>query len=175
MIERQWVKRRWTEFKYGHSGYMAFVMGFVNFVVIMYTLAIERIPALNEIFPSMTYWLIFFSVIYVPAAVIIGRKVHLKNQLSTEAVQNAENNILSFVASPGKEQLFGLPAAIMMYEMQLRRMEVENQTADLLQEIHNRPFPRYSKEDFDAVRQFIEIAKRLMAGEKITDIVVSGK
>jgi len=70
-----WLQERWFEFRQGHSTYLAFVLSFVNFVLITYSLFLEKI------FVELTLlqFCFVFGAIYVPASVIIG-KVHIKKQ-----------------------------------------------------------------------------------------------
>lgn len=70
-----WFQERWFEFRQGHGTYLGFVLSFVNFVLIAYSLFLE------EIFVdlSLLQFCLIFGVVYVPASVIIGR-VHIKKQ-----------------------------------------------------------------------------------------------
>ena len=63
----------WIYFKTGHSGYFAFILSMLNFVVLQYNLLIERIPILKQYMPRMSIFIILFSCIYFPVAIIIGR------------------------------------------------------------------------------------------------------
>jgi len=63
----------WIYFKSGHSGYFAFILSMLNFVVLQYNLLIERIPLLKLYIPRMSTFIILFSLIYFPVAIIIGR------------------------------------------------------------------------------------------------------
>ncbi len=62
----------WIYFKSGHTGYFTFVLSLSNFVVLQYNLFVERIPFLKQIIPSMSTFLILFSLIYFPVATFIG-------------------------------------------------------------------------------------------------------
>lgn len=63
----------WIYFKYGHSGYFAFILSMFNFVVLQYNLLVERIPFLKQYMPRMSTFIILFSLIYFPVAILIGR------------------------------------------------------------------------------------------------------
>ena len=70
-----WFQERWFEFRQGHGTYLAFVLSFVNFVLITYSLFLEKV------FVGLTLlqFCLIFGTIYVPASTIIGR-VHIKKQ-----------------------------------------------------------------------------------------------
>jgi hypothetical protein len=63
----------WIYFKSGHSGYFAFILSMLNFVVLQYNLFVERIPILKQYMPRMSTFFILFSLIYFPVAILIGR------------------------------------------------------------------------------------------------------
>jgi hypothetical protein len=88
----EWMRRRWYEFRAGHSFYLVFVMTFVNFVLIFYRLLIEQVPSIYAILPQLWIFAILFLLIYPPVAVLIGHW-HRKSQLRTEMD-------LTFLASP---------------------------------------------------------------------------
>lgn len=69
--------RSWFYFRQGWSTYFAFIFAAINTLTITYYLAIERLPALKEIFPSFAVYVIVVSVIGVPLLVGIGY-VHMK-------------------------------------------------------------------------------------------------
>jgi len=82
-VKQGWFKRRWYDFRNGHSIYLIFALTFSNFVLIFYRLLIERIPFLDEIFTDLWFFMIIFVLIYVPVAVLIGHW-HKKTQMRVE-------------------------------------------------------------------------------------------
>jgi hypothetical protein len=83
-FNNNWFRRRWLDFRNGHSIYLIFAMTFANFITIQYRLLIDRAPALDWIFGSIWIFAIIFIVIYVPLGIIIGYW-HRRNQFSVEA------------------------------------------------------------------------------------------
>ena len=110
-----WWKRRWFEFRSGHSMYLSFALTFVNFLLIVYRLLIEQVPFLNVVFPNLWTFALLLLMIYFPLAVAIGHW-HRTLQLPTES------NI-GFMASP----LFAKVYRIQMQIMQgtAKKEEVE--------------------------------------------------
>lgn len=90
-MNKNWTRRRWLEFREGHSIYLIFLMTFINFVVINYRLLIEKVPVLEEIFPSMWIFAVIFIFSYFPLAIIIGHW-HKKTQYSVEASVKMQYN-----------------------------------------------------------------------------------
>jgi len=93
-MNKQFFRKRWLDFRNGHSVYLAFVLTFVNFILISYNFAIERVPFLNSVFGSLTVFTLVFIVVYVPAAMLIGYW-HRKNQYSVENEAYIQENWIS--------------------------------------------------------------------------------
>jgi len=85
------VRRRWLDFRNGHSLYLVFLMGFANFILIFHRLFIERIPFLEDIFSSLWGFAIFFVLVYVPIAVLVGfwhKRTQMKVEMEVLTRQN---------------------------------------------------------------------------------------
>ncbi|HEY7079101.1 MAG TPA: hypothetical protein VH500_05330 [Nitrososphaeraceae archaeon] len=78
-----WVRRRWLDFRNGHSIYLIFIMTFANFITIQYKLLIDKAPVLGSIFHSIWGFALLFIAIYVPLGIIIGYW-HRKSQWRVE-------------------------------------------------------------------------------------------
>jgi len=83
-VDKNFIRRRWFDFRQGHSYYLIFALSFANFILIFYRLLIEQIPELNEIFSSLWIFVLVFILLYIPIAVGIGAW-HRKTQLKIEA------------------------------------------------------------------------------------------
>jgi hypothetical protein len=77
------LRRRWLDFRNGHSSYLAFVMAFANFILIAYNFAIKDVPALHAILNNLMIFTIFFLGLYIPIAMLIGYW-HRRNQYTVE-------------------------------------------------------------------------------------------
>ena len=64
--------RSWFYFRNGWSMYFAFIFAAINTLTVTYFLAIERIPALQVIFPSFFQYVAIVSLIGVPMLIGIG-------------------------------------------------------------------------------------------------------
>ena len=64
--DSNWFRRRWLDFRNGHSIYLIFIMTFANFVTIQYSLLIDKIPAVNSVFNNIWTFAIIFIAAYVP-------------------------------------------------------------------------------------------------------------
>jgi hypothetical protein len=78
-----WIRRRWLDFRNGHSIYLVFLMTFANFVTIQYGLLIDQVPFLKSMFESIWFFAIVFVSMYFPLAIIIGYW-HRKSQWRVE-------------------------------------------------------------------------------------------
>lgn len=81
---KYWIRRRWFDFRQGHSYYLIFALSFANFILIFHRLLIERVEFLNEVFADLWVFFIVFIIIYIPVAIAIGAW-HRKTQLKVEA------------------------------------------------------------------------------------------
>ena len=72
IMNESWIRRRWWEFRQGHSIYLIFLLTFMNFILISYRLLIERITIFKELIPDLWIFALLFIVVYLPAAVLIG-------------------------------------------------------------------------------------------------------
>ena len=80
-----WFRRRWLDFRQGHSIYLIFLMTFANFIVIQYRLLIDRMPSIDSlIVGNIIGFAMTFIAIYVPLSIIIGYW-HRKSQWRVEA------------------------------------------------------------------------------------------
>ena len=79
-----WVRRRWLDFRNGHSIYLIFLMTFANFVTIQYQLLLQRVPAIHSLHINIWIFALIFVAMYLPLGMIIGYW-HRKNQFSVEA------------------------------------------------------------------------------------------
>jgi len=90
-----WARRRWWEFRQGHSIYLIFILTFINFILIAYRLLIEKVTIFKELIPELWVFALLFIVCYIPAATLIGFW-HRRTQLRVETtIINQQNPILA--------------------------------------------------------------------------------
>jgi len=82
-MEKNWLRRRWFDFRNGHTIYLVFLLSFSNFVLIFHRLLVERVNFLNEIFSDLWFFIIMFAIVYMPTAILVGHW-HKKTQLQVE-------------------------------------------------------------------------------------------
>jgi uncharacterized protein YneF (UPF0154 family) len=94
-MNQGWARRRWWEFRQGHSIYLIFMLTFVNFILISYRLLIERVAIFKELIPELWIFALLFIICYIPAATLIGFW-HRRTQLRVETtIVNQQNPILA--------------------------------------------------------------------------------
>lgn len=81
-INQRFIRRRWLDFRNGHSIYLIFVLTFTNFILITYNFAIKQIPILGDAI-SLPIFVILFALVYIPVSMVIGYW-HRKHQYSVE-------------------------------------------------------------------------------------------
>ena len=90
-MNSKWFRRRWFDFRLGHSVYLIFLLSFSNFILIFHRLLIERIEFLNDIFSELWIFIILFVGIYIPISIAVGAW-HRKTQIKIENEQSLLNN-----------------------------------------------------------------------------------
>ena len=90
-MNSDWFRRRWFDFRLGHSVYLIFLLSFSNFILIFHRLLIERVEFLNGIFSELWMFIVLFVVVYFPIAIIVGAW-HRKTQIKIENEQALLNN-----------------------------------------------------------------------------------
>ena len=94
-MSQGWARRRWWEFRQGHSIYLIFMLTFVNFILIAYRLLIEKVAIFKELIPELWIFAVLFIACYIPAAILIGLW-HRRTQLRVETtIVNQQNPILA--------------------------------------------------------------------------------
>ena len=90
-MKQSWVRRRWQDFRFGHSIYLIFLLTFSNFVLIFYRLLIEKVEVLSEVFSDLWFFVGVFVILYIPIAMGIGA-FHRRTQIRVETEQTLLNN-----------------------------------------------------------------------------------
>ena len=88
-----WVRRRWLDFRQGHSIYLAFLIMFANFITIQYSLMVDRLPALSTVFVNPWLFAIAVVAIYSPIAIVVGYW-HRKSQWKIEQEAMFSENVV---------------------------------------------------------------------------------
>ena len=76
--------RSWFYFRTGWSMYFAFILSAINTLTVTYYLAVEKVPALVEIFPSFLHYVVIFVGIGFPILVATGY-AHFKRTSARKA------------------------------------------------------------------------------------------
>jgi hypothetical protein len=91
------MRRRWLDFRQGHTIYLVFAMTFLNFITIQYKLLVvdvkESVPALQFIFTDLWIFATIFIAIYMRLAIVIGYW-HRKTQWKVEQEAMFSENIV---------------------------------------------------------------------------------
>ena len=85
-MKQAWARRRWMDFRWGHSTYLIFLLTFSNFVLIFHRLLVERVEFLEDIFSELWLFALIFVVGYIPLAIAVGAW-HRRTQLKVENEQ----------------------------------------------------------------------------------------
>lgn len=90
-MRKTWVRRRWHDFRLGHSIYLIFMLSFSNFILIFYRFFIEKIDFLQDAFSNLWTFALVFILLYIPVALAVGAW-HRRTQIKIEQEQILLNN-----------------------------------------------------------------------------------
>ncbi len=114
MNPRKFLFRAWFYFRTGYSLYIAFPLGFISTVIVVYSLGIKPVIETNPstalgdflqlIFPRLTNFIIIGAVALIPISILLGL-YHTKRTGPYEADASVatEQNPYVYKAVPGKE------------------------------------------------------------------------
>jgi hypothetical protein len=139
--------------------YLIFAVQFVQFIVVTYGLYIQNTTILANLFPTIYHWIVIFVLLYIPTAIYIGHQ-HYQKQYKAETEKVVQSDPYTFKPTPGKEQLFQYPAAVLGYEISIKMMRWMN----------GEPV-KFTPDEFKKMEQMKSTAERLGNGENILDIL----
>ena len=90
-MSSNWIRKRWFDFRLGHSVYLIFLLSFSNFILIFHRLLIERVEFLDDIFSELWMFIVLFIALYIPISIGVGAW-HRKTQIKVENEQALLNN-----------------------------------------------------------------------------------
>ena len=129
--KNKYIRRRWLDFRNGHSIYLVFLLTLVNFILIVYNFAIIKIPALST-FLNLPLFVLIFFLVYMPIAIIIGYW-HRRNQYAVENEALLQENWIW--------------AWIMQYEIRLIKGKTNPKEDKVVLDYLNSILTRTKKED----------------------------
>lgn len=71
-------------FRQGWAGYFVFIFSALNTLTVTYYLAIDKIPAIKEIFPSFVIYVIIAVTVGLPILTLVGY-IHFKKSYAFKA------------------------------------------------------------------------------------------
>jgi hypothetical protein len=142
--------RSWFYLRVGYGTYIAFLIGFVSNIIVIYKLAIADTP-LVSVFPHLTEFAAIAVVIASPISVVIGL-FHMRRTaaFAADASVSTEANPYVYKIVPGKEREVTVPLSILTARVLLKLAE-DKLTAD-------------EKSELEAV---LAKADRLMLGQSV--------
>ncbi len=114
------IFRSWFYLRVGYGTYIAFLIGFVSNIIVIYKLAIAD-TSLVSVFPHLTEFAILAVVIASPLSVIIGL-YHMRRTaaFAADATVSMEANPYVYKIIPGKEREVTIPLSIMTARVLLK-------------------------------------------------------
>ena len=136
----KYLRRRWLDFRNGHSIYLVFLLNLVNFILIVYNFAIIKVPGVSGIL-TLPIFVILFFLIYIPTAILIGYW-HRRNQYAVENEALLQENWIW--------------AWIMQYEIRLIKGKTNPKEDEIILEYLNGILKRTKKEDLLQLKSEVE-------------------
>jgi hypothetical protein len=112
--------RSWFYLRVGYGTYIAFLIGFVSNIIVIYKLAIAD-TSLVSIFPHLTDFVLVAAIVASPISIIIGL-YHMRRTaaFAADATVSMEANPYVYKIVPGKEREVSFPLSIMTARVLLK-------------------------------------------------------
>jgi hypothetical protein len=114
------IFRSWFYLRVGYATYIAFFLGFLSSITVIYKLAIADTPLVTY-FPHLTEFAIVAVVIFSPISVVIGL-LHMRRTaaFAADASVSTEANPYVYKIVPGKEREVTVPLSILTARVLLK-------------------------------------------------------
>jgi len=128
--------RLWFYLRQGWATYFNFIFAAINTSVVTYYLAIEKIPGLQEIFPSFANYVVVMSVIIIPILVFVGY-FHYRRipAYSSEVDVSVTSNPYVYRSQPGWQIEVIFPLYLMLSKYLIKVTKNESLSDSDLDEI----------------------------------------
>jgi len=128
------IFRSWFYLRVGYGTYIAFLIGFVSNIIVIYKLAVAD-TSLVSVFPHLTEFTVLAVVIASPLSVIIGL-FHMRRTaaFAADASVSMEANPYVYKIVPGKEREVTVPLSILTARV-LLKLAGDKLTAEEKQEL----------------------------------------
>src|SRR6266849_7406443 len=112
--------RSWFYLRVGYGTYIAFLIGFVSNIIVIYKLAIAD-TSLVSVFPHLTDFVLVAAIVASPISVIIGL-FHMRRTaaFAADASVSMEANPYVYKIVPGKEREVTVPLSILTARVLLK-------------------------------------------------------
>lgn len=131
--------RAWYYFRQGYATYLAFLIGFVSNIIVIYSLGIKPVIDSNRlqpttlgsffqtIFPHLTNFVIIAAVIITPICIYLGL-LHMKGTgaFAADASVSTESNPYIYKVVPGKEEEIYIPFMLLAAQGIAKILERQN-------------------------------------------------
>ena len=145
----KYLRRRWLDFRNGHSIYLVFLLNLVNFILIVYNFAIIKVPGVSGIL-TLPVFVVLFFLIYIPTAILIGYW-HRRNQYAVENEALLQENWIW--------------AWIMQYEIRLIKGKTNPKEDEVVLDYLNSILKRTKKEDLLKLKSEVEDSSQSKNGK----------
>ncbi len=121
------IFRTWYYFRIGYGTYVAFPLGFVSTVIVIYELSLKDVPQIQQYFTHLYIFALVALLIIAPVSIYAGL-YHIKRTgaYSAEASVLTESNPYVYKAIPGKEREVFLPLMMLTAKGLAKVMEQQN-------------------------------------------------
>ena len=112
--------RSWFYLRVGYGTYIAFLIGFLSNIIVIYKLAIAN-TSLVSVFPHLSEFTILAVLVASPISIIIGL-YHMRRTaaFAADATVSMEANPYVYKIVPGKEREVTIPLSIMTTRVLLK-------------------------------------------------------
>ena len=125
--DRELVQKLWQAFRLGHGTYVTYVLGLVNFTLILY-----RLAGIDQYIEPIPFALILISTL-LPLGIVLGI-MHIKKQLPSEAKIMIHHNPYSYQIIPSSKESMNIKAAMWNFD----QMKIANSFIEFQAEMNKK-------------------------------------
>ena len=109
VYDKELIPKLWQAFRLGHGTYVTYVLGLVNFTLILY-----RLAGIDQYVEPIPFALILITIL-VPLGIVLGI-IHIRKQIPTESKTMTHHNPYVYQIVPSSKEAMAIKATMWNFD-----------------------------------------------------------
>ena len=109
VYDKELIPKLWQAFRLGHGTYVIYVLGLVNFTLILY-----RLAGIDQYVEPIPFALILITIL-VPLGIVLGI-IHIRKQIPTESKTMTHHNPYVYQIVPSSKEAMAIKATMWNFD-----------------------------------------------------------